>query len=192
MALPGKTTPGVLHCRVALRFGGRHCPVPAIALDCAQSEEAIRANDSARGYYCGQGKNAAQSCSAVRRETRKARKDAMPHERGPSPVPPSEFSCPAIADPKARFCRSPASHSPFVNGSSAISLTLRHLNSPSVRSRSAWLCSSQRTLACPAAHLKTRHPILAQSPRKRRNEPKRRATFIVARPGSSCKSRLLT
>ena len=107
-----------------------------------------------------------KSLSAGVGKTRNARKDAMPHERGPSPVPPSEFSCPAIADPKARFCRSPASHSPFVNGISAIPLTLRHLNSPSVRYRSAWLCSSQRTLACPAAHLKTRHPILAQSPEK--------------------------
>jgi hypothetical protein len=40
-----------------------------------------------------------------------ARKDAMPHERGRLPVPPTEFFCPALADPKARFCRSLASHS---------------------------------------------------------------------------------
>ena len=33
----------------------------------------------------------------------------MPHERGPTPVLPSEFVCPVLADPKARFYRdSPA------------------------------------------------------------------------------------
>jgi hypothetical protein len=32
------------------------------------------------------------------RETQKARKDAMPHERGLKPVPPSEFFNPALAD----------------------------------------------------------------------------------------------
>jgi hypothetical protein len=33
----------------------------------------------------------------------------MPHERGPSPVLPSEFVCPVLADPNARFYRdSPA------------------------------------------------------------------------------------
>jgi hypothetical protein len=41
------------------------------------------------------------------RETRKARKDAMPHERGSMPVLPSEFSIATLADPKARFCCSP-------------------------------------------------------------------------------------
>ena len=44
-----------------------------------------------------------------------ARKDAMPHERGPMPVLPSEFACPLFADPKTRFYRSPASHSTLVN-----------------------------------------------------------------------------
>src|SRR5271166_2293389 len=46
----------------------------------------------------------------------------MPHERCLSPVPLSEFSCPALADPKARFCRSLASHSPFVKEKSAYPL----------------------------------------------------------------------
>jgi hypothetical protein len=32
----------------------------------------------------------------------------MPHERGSMPVLPSEFSNPTLADPKSRFCRSPA------------------------------------------------------------------------------------
>jgi hypothetical protein len=40
-----------------------------------------------------------------------ARKDAIPHERGPMPVLPSNFSCPVFANPKIRFCRSLASHS---------------------------------------------------------------------------------
>jgi len=44
-----------------------------------------------------------------------ARKDAMPHERGPLPVLPSEFACPVLADPKTRFNRSLASHSTLVN-----------------------------------------------------------------------------
>jgi hypothetical protein len=33
----------------------------------------------------------------------------MSHERGFLPVPPSEFVCLDLADPKIRFCRSPAS-----------------------------------------------------------------------------------
>jgi hypothetical protein len=41
-----------------------------------------------------------------RRETQKARKDTMPHERRLLPVLPTEFFCTALADPKARFCRS--------------------------------------------------------------------------------------
>jgi hypothetical protein len=39
-------------------------------------------------------------------ETQKARKDTMPHERRLLPVLPAEFFCTALADPKARFCRS--------------------------------------------------------------------------------------
>ena len=38
-------------------------------------------------------------------KTRKARKDAMPHERSSTPVPPSEFSSIALADRKIRFRR---------------------------------------------------------------------------------------
>jgi hypothetical protein len=48
-----------------------------------------------------------------------ARKDAMPHERGLTPVLPSEFFSPLFADPKIRFCRSLASHSTLVNRSPA-------------------------------------------------------------------------
>ncbi len=38
-------------------------------------------------------------------KTRKARKDAMPHERSLSPVLPIEFSSIALADRKIRFRR---------------------------------------------------------------------------------------
>jgi len=50
---------------------------------------------------------------SVRRDggTQIARKDAMPHERGPLPVPPSEFCITTLADPKARFCCSLANPS---------------------------------------------------------------------------------
>jgi hypothetical protein len=39
------------------------------------------------------------------RKTRKAREDAMPHERSSTPVLPSEFSSIALADRKIRFRR---------------------------------------------------------------------------------------
>jgi hypothetical protein len=39
------------------------------------------------------------------RKTRKARKDAMPHERSSMPVLPFEFSTIALADRKIRFRR---------------------------------------------------------------------------------------
>jgi hypothetical protein len=55
----------------------------------------------------------------------------MPHERGSSPVLPSEFFCIALADPKARFCRSLASYSTRQRYSAchlSKPLTLRHLN----------------------------------------------------------------
>ena len=48
-----------------------------------------------------------------------ARKDAIPHERGPLPVLPSEFTCPVLAESKTRFNRSLASHSTLVNNSLA-------------------------------------------------------------------------
>jgi len=44
-----------------------------------------------------------------------AREDAIPHERGLTPVLPSEFCCPVLADPNLRFCRSLASRSTPVN-----------------------------------------------------------------------------
>ncbi len=44
-----------------------------------------------------------------------ARKDAMPHERGPLPVLLSELLALYSPDPKTRFNRSLASHSTLVN-----------------------------------------------------------------------------
>lgn len=38
-------------------------------------------------------------------ETRKARKDAIPHERGLNASAPSRIFSTALADPKGRFCR---------------------------------------------------------------------------------------
>jgi len=93
--------------------------VPAVALDCAQTGEATRADVSAPGRYCGQGNSDAQICSTFVQETQKARKGTMPHERGPMPVLPSEFLSPWFADPKIRFCRSLASHLTLVNRSPA-------------------------------------------------------------------------
>jgi hypothetical protein len=49
-----------------------------------------------------QGRFGRNAESTAIRDT-KARKDAIPHERGLSPVPPSDFCCTAIADPKALF-----------------------------------------------------------------------------------------
>ena len=46
-------------------------------------------------------------------KTQKARKDAMPHERGSMPVLPSEFSSIALADRQIRFRRQlPAAKTP--------------------------------------------------------------------------------
>jgi len=48
-------------------------------------------------------------------QTRKAREDAIPHERGLTPLLPSEFFCPVLAGPNLRFYRSLASRSTPVN-----------------------------------------------------------------------------
>ena len=62
---------------------------------------------------CVRGAFSAEGRCAPDRETRKAREDAIPHEPGSLPVLPSEFSILTLADPKARFCRSPAAdHKP--------------------------------------------------------------------------------
>ena len=54
----------------------------------------------------------------------------MPHERGLCLCSHPNFACPALADPKARFCRSPASHSTIRQRETRLipNLTLRALN----------------------------------------------------------------
>jgi hypothetical protein len=76
-------------------------------------------------------------------ETRKARKDAMPHERGSMPVLPSEFSITTLADPKARFCCSSPPKA-FAHRIPPNLLTPGYLNqSRETRHWSAWLFSSR-------------------------------------------------
>jgi hypothetical protein len=81
------------------------------ALDCAQLEDASTTaepgitGESVKGSCARMADRAWKIFSAAHRETRKARKDAMPHERGSTPVPPSEFSSIALADRKIRFRR---------------------------------------------------------------------------------------
>jgi hypothetical protein len=80
---------------------------------CARLRTIMRANATIELFTIlvrsGQISFSISSATAGRRK--KAREDRLPHERGLLPVPPSEFCCNALADPKARFCRSPASHS---------------------------------------------------------------------------------
>ena len=119
----------------------------------------------------------------------KSPQGTMPHERGSSPVPPSEFSCAALADPKARFCRSLASRChgneyPVCRLSKP--LTLRHLSTMRTSPPWAWLCPGMRTLACPSTTLNTRLSNLPYS-LKKTEMLKRRATSIVTRPGQPCK-----
>jgi len=113
----------------------------------------------------------------------------MPHERGSSPVPPSEFSCAALADPKARFCRSLASRC-HGNGHPVCRLskplTLRHLSTTRNSPPRAWLCPCLRTLACPSTTLNTRLSNLPYS-LKKTEMLKRRATNIVTRHNQTCK-----
>ena len=105
--------------RARSKTRGRCCVLQAGALDCAQLEDASTTAEPGTT-----GKTVKESCArmadrvqklfcAAHRETRKARKDAMPHERGSTPVPPIEFSSIALADRKIRFRReSPAARPP--------------------------------------------------------------------------------
>jgi hypothetical protein len=47
----------------------------------------------------------------------------MPHERGSTPVLPSEFFCPVLADPNLRFYRPLASRSTRANQSACLTIT---------------------------------------------------------------------
>jgi hypothetical protein len=98
---------------------GRCCVLRAGALDFAQLEDASTTaepgitGETVKGSCARMADRALKILSAAHRETRKARKDAMPHERGSSPVPPIEFSSIVLADRKIRFRReSPAARPP--------------------------------------------------------------------------------
>ena len=102
-----------------------------------------------------------QKITLPRPEHTNSPQGTMPYERGLSPVPPSEFSCAALADPKARFCRSLASYSTRQRYSAchlSKPLTLRHLTTLRTSPSRAWLCPRLRTLACPSTTTKTRQP----------------------------------
>src|ERR1022692_3189766 len=117
----------------------------------------------------------------------------MPHERGSLPVLPSEFACPVLADPKTRFNRSlatrPSSISPWPDPRQLIDPKALNYRCVSV---SEGLALPLPTDACVPIHDPTirpemRRPALFPFPPKNWNEPKRRATNIVTRPGRTCK-----
>ena len=103
-----------------------------VALDCAQSEEDAQAN-LLKNSQREPGKFCLKSLIYRGKETQRARKDAMPHERGLPPVPPSDFFCIVNADPKTRFCRPPPATRQPSAGIPPIPLTLRHLCHPPER-----------------------------------------------------------
>ena len=105
--------------RARSKTRGRCCVLRAGALDCAQLKDASTTAEPGITGKTVKGSCARMACraqkfpSAAHRETRKARKDAMPHERGFSPVPPIEFSFIVLADRKIRFRREyPAARPP--------------------------------------------------------------------------------
>ena len=113
--------------RARSKTRGRCCVLRAGALDCAQLEDASTTaepgitGETVKGSCARRPGRVQKLSSAAPRETRKARKDAMPHERGSTPVPPIEFSSIALADRKIRIRREcPAARPP----STAARLTL--------------------------------------------------------------------
>jgi hypothetical protein len=94
----------------------------------------------------------------------------------------------ALADPKARFCRSlanPSTRCPPYRGQPADTKALVHRMRTAARMLGlAPACGCFRATTFV---LKTRHPAPLHF-RKDRNGPERRATNILARPGRACKS----
>ena len=97
--------------RARSKTRGRCCVLRAGALDCAQLKDASTTaepgitGETVKESCARMADRAWKISSAAHRETRKARKDAMPHERGLTPELPSEFSLNALADRKIRFRR---------------------------------------------------------------------------------------
>ena len=100
-------------------------------------------------------------------ETRIAREDAMPHERGLMPVPPPEIFCNPLADPKTRFCRPLANRQlqaqPHLKNSGN-SLTLRHLITARDRCQTAWLSPGLRMFPCHLIYSERRTVQLRSTP----------------------------
>jgi len=119
LPVAGKNPDQAGSVRARSKTRGRCCVLRAGALDCAQLEDASTTaepgitGETVKGSCAHMADRALKIFSAAHRETRKARKDAMPHERGSSPVPPIEFSSIVLADRKIRFRReSPAARPP--------------------------------------------------------------------------------
>jgi len=84
--------------------------------------------------------------------------------RAPNPFSaPIRILLPVLADPKARFCRSPASYSPSSTGNPPIPLTQEHLILATQRFQSAWHFSGSPMLVCSVVSPRTRRPIPVRS-----------------------------
>ena len=111
LPVTGKNPDQAGSVRARSKTRGRYCVLRAGALDCAQSEDASTTaepgitGETVKGSCARMADRALKIFSAAHRETRKAHKDAMPHERSSTPVLPFEFSSIALADRKIRFRR---------------------------------------------------------------------------------------
>ena len=127
------------------------------------------------------GQAAPTDCATYRtRETRKARKDAMPHERGILPVLPSEFLCPLSPIPKLALmlARQPLA---AVNRSPVYPVDPQALNY-SRHDRSGALGTSPVFVrSCALSLIPRRVSSFASSHFKQQKRTERRATIIVAR-----------
>ena len=99
--------------RVRLKTRSGHCRTSGRCAKLRTIEEASTTTKSVYnpGTHWADIPSSASKLNLPQLGDTKSPRGTMPHERGPSPVPPSEFICAALADPKARFCRSLASHS---------------------------------------------------------------------------------
>jgi len=189
--------PSVSRERSVNKASGAFAAHPASALDCAQSRKNRHTGESpTKKFVCR------RWIMPERHETRQLRDTKSPRGRNASRAwlvayAPTEFSNPVLADPKARFCRSLATRqrdsslTPGYPGAfPGNPLTLRHLIQA--------LIPHARVLGTPLAYRRLRAllpiPDTSRSdlpiPAKR-NDPERRATSIVARPGFPCKSRAI-
>jgi len=97
LPVTGKNPDQAGSVRARSKTRGRYCVLRAGALDCAQSEDASTTaepgitGETVKGSCARMADRALKIFSAAHRETRKARKDAMPHERGSCQCPLSNF-----------------------------------------------------------------------------------------------------